>query len=218
MELDTAHFVDVDMSVNEYEHWLKGEYKSRRWDLIATWAKGEPPVPYCMYKLKDLIRDCTVVFAEKSKCCRQRPISPNTHHWLRRVYRRVGMCLRLMILSLPAGSVTLLSSQKLQPWLASLDQGSDDGYWLKYTGDIANCYDELDHDRCLDGVRWALDSLPGWLGKRRADGFSCSLVDKKDCRLGKSESTDRVNISLAQVYEVCEFDCRNSVILVPYSE
>lgn len=124
------------------------------------------------------------------------------------------MCLRLMILSLPADSVTLLSSQKLQPWLASFGQGSDDSSWLKYTGDIANCYDELDHDRCLDGVRWALDSLPGWLGKRRADGFSCSVLDRKDCRLGKSESTERVNISLAQVYEVCEFDCRNSVILV----
>ena len=122
------------------------------------------------------------------------------------------MCLRLVVLSMPSTSINLMSSQLLPLWIASLHQG--EGHWLKFTGDIANCYDELDHDRCLDGVAWGLKSLPSWLGKRQAGWFSCSKVDRKDCRLGRATSEDRVDISFEQVLEVCVFDCRNSVIFV----
>ena len=83
-----------------------------------------------------------------------------------------------------------------------------------YAGDISNCYDELDHDRCLEGVRWALNSLPKWLNKRQIRWFTCSKTDRKDCRIGCSSEDDRINIDFDSVFEVCVFDCRNSVILV----
>ena len=33
---------------------------------------------------------------------------------------------------------------------------------ILHVGDIANCYDELDHNDCLDGVAWALSQMPNW--------------------------------------------------------
>ena len=35
---------------------------------------------------------------------------------------------------------------------------------ILHVGDIANCYDELNHANCLDGVAWAraLSKMPEW--------------------------------------------------------
>ena len=35
---------------------------------------------------------------------------------------------------------------------------------ILHVGDIAKCYDELDHDDCVDGVAWALSQMPHWAG------------------------------------------------------
>lgn len=212
VELDTVHFEDVPMTEFDYGRWLKTVYDERGWKSIATWHSGSAPRPYNLIKLKDLIRPCAAVFAEKGKCCRQRPISPNTDHWLRRVYRRVGAVLRLLVLSMPPESITFMSSQDLLGFI--VEWNKHEGQWLRYTGDIGNCYDELDHNRCLDGVRWGLDSLPGWLGRRQVRCFTVDKFNRKDCRPGTSESYERVNITESQVFGVCEFDCKNAVVMV----
>ena len=110
---DPVHFERITLSVDDYADWLKKEYDRNRWFKIATWHRGSPPIPYNLWKLKDIITPCEKVMASKGKCCRQRPISPNTHHWCRRVFKRVGSVLRLVCLSLPRSSVNFIRSQDL---------------------------------------------------------------------------------------------------------
>ena len=77
---DPVHFVRISLSIKEYSVWLKKEYNRRQWHKIATWHYGSPPIPYNLWKLKDIITPCEQVMASKGnlKCCRQRSISPNT--------------------------------------------------------------------------------------------------------------------------------------------
>lgn len=208
-----VHFAIINLTLMDYAKWLHSVYKTNRWDKLATWYEGSPPVPYILYKLKDLVVSCETVQKSKGKCCRQRPISPNTHHWLRRVYRRVGSTLRLVCLLMPESSVTFLSSQKLRHFIWKWCEDCD-GNWLMFTGDISNCYDELDHGRCLDGLRWACSELPKWSGRRLVDRFNVSRTDRKDVKLGADNIGDRIVITLDQVYSVCDFDCRNSIMYV----
>ena len=71
--------------------------------------------------------------------------------------------LRLICLSLPRSSVNFIRSQDLlqyiKEWNGSVDPEEVTRVIL-HVGDIANCYDELNHNDCLDGVAWALSNLP----------------------------------------------------------
>jgi len=111
--------------------------------------------------------------ASKGKCCRQRPISPNTDHWCRRVYKRVGSLRQLVCLTLPESSVNFVRSQDLlqfiQQWNGSVSLEEVIRIIL-HVGDIAGCYDELDHDDCLDGVAWALKMMPPGITLRTGHG------------------------------------------------
>ena len=89
---------------------------------------------------------------------------------------------------------------------------------------MSNCYDELDHSRVLEGVQWALHSLPEWITENQGDrrpvrtvkGFSVHKYDRKDCHIGNSYDLkgERVNVSSKDVLEVCKFDVQNSVVFV----
>ena len=213
VESDVEHFADVGMCVPVYMQWLKGKYKSNRWDLIGGWYNGDFPEPYTLFKLKDLIRPCRDVLQEKGKCCRQRPISPNTKHPLRVVYKRIGSVLRLLCLNMPSNSITFLRGQDLLNFIHSWN-GMGEGDWMLITGDVANCYDELVYTRILDAIRWALASLPKWSNKRVCDRFSVSKANRKDVSIGPDYVGDRINLTAAQVLQVCDFDCNNSVMFV----
>ena len=122
-----------------------------------------PPYPTTSdWKLKDIITPCEQVMTSNGKCCRQRLISPNTDHWCRRVYKRVGSVLRLVCLTLAESSVTLMRSQDLlqfiQQWNGSVSREEVTRIILH----VGDCYDELDHDNCLDGEAGALKMLPIW--------------------------------------------------------
>ena len=73
--------------------------------------------------------------------------------------------LRLVCLTLPESSVNFVRSQDLlqfiQQWNGSVSPEEVTRVIL-HVGDIANCYDELDHDDCLDGVAWALKHDATW--------------------------------------------------------
>ena len=218
VETDSVHFVAISEPVDLYERWLLGIYVSKKWSQIASWHNGSPPVPYPLFKLKDILDDCATVFKKKGKCCRNRPISPNTDHWLRRVYKRIGSVLRLICLQIPPSAVNLLRTPDLKTKIAKWSDEADEvgsGEWLVFTGDVANCYDELDHDRVLDGVQWGLSMLAVWTNKRVVDRFSVNRFNRKDAQIGACYSDkDRILITRAQVMEVCEFDIHNSVMLV----
>jgi hypothetical protein len=214
---DTVHFEIVNHTTDSYSRWLQAEFRRRKWLQIATFFKsGQPPVPYPLLKLKDIIANCKTVQASKGVCCRCRPISPNTKHWLRRVYRRIGAVLRIVCLNIPTDHLNFMRSQSMltfvHEWNGSR-QGK--GEWMLFTGDIANCYDELIHQSCIDGVRWGLSQLASWLGKRKIGRFSVSKYDRRDCRpYARFHDEDMVHITIDQVMEVCQFDCENAILEV----
>ena len=186
--------------------------KSKGWASIAPWCEGSPPEPYNLFKLKDLLKTCSEVFADKGKCCRQRPISPNTKHWLRRVYKKAGSVLRLLCLSIPAGSITFLSTTKLSEYIQEW-MGCEEG-WMLYTGDISSCYDELQHHLCLDGLRWALASMPTWTGRRHCNRYWVHKRCRKQVQCTPAHTDDWQSLSQDEVMSVCDFDVQNSVLLV----
>ena len=130
--------------------------------LIGTMA---PPIPYNLWKLDDITTPCEQVTSSKGKCCRQRPISPNTDHWCRRANKRVGSVFQLVCLTLPESSVNFVRSQDLlqfiQQWNSSVCPDEVTRVILQ-VGDIANYYAELNHNDCLNGVAWALSKIPEW--------------------------------------------------------
>ena len=212
---DPVHFERSTLSVDDYADWLKKEYDRHRWFRIVTWDKGSPPILYNLWKLKEIITPCEKVMASKGKCCRQRPISPNTNHWCRRVFKRVGSVLRLVCLRLPRSSVNFIRFQDLlqyiQEWNDSVDPEEVTRVIL-HVGDIANCYDELHHNGCLDGVAWALSKMPQWhrptdRPRRAIDRYSVDRFSRKDITVGPDLTYERtrVELSTAQVLSVCEF-------------
>lgn len=71
---DEVHFAYIDLSEEEYARCLKSVYvyDEKGWRRLGGWHSGSAPIPYILFKLKDLIRACSEVFAEKGMCCRQR--------------------------------------------------------------------------------------------------------------------------------------------------
>ena len=185
-----------------------------------------PPIPYKLWKLKDIITPCEQVMASKGKCCWQRPISRNADHWCSRVYKRVGSVLRLVCLTLPESSVNFVRSHDLLQFIQQRNGSvrlEEVTRIILHVGDIANCYDELDHDDCLDGVAWALKMMPTWhrtqnsCRPRRAIGrYSIDRFSRKDITAGPDLTSDRTRIELTtdQVISVCEFDIRNSILCI----
>ena len=92
---------------------------------------------------------------------------------------------------------------------------------ILHVGDIANCYDELDHDDCLDGVAWAMKMMPTWhrtqnRPRRAIDRYSVDRFSRKDITAGPDLTSDRTRIELTtgQVISVCEVDIRNSILCI----
>ena len=150
IKCDPDHFIKLSHSEGTYEKYLKEIYTKKGWSRFGGFHSGSPPVPYPLAKLKDLIPSCLEVQKAKGTCCRQRPISPNTDHWLRVVYKRIGSVLRCIISHLPDSSINLMCAPKLagivQSWQAAGDSKTE---WLTTVGDVSNCYDELEFYKVL---------------------------------------------------------------------
>ena len=92
---------------------------------------------------------------------------------------------------------------------------------ILYVGNIANCYDELNHNDCLDGVAWALSNMPQWQRttdrpRRTIDRYSVDRLSRRDITAGPDLTSDRTRIVLNtnQFLGVCEFDIRNSILCI----
>ena len=108
----------------------------------------------------------------------------------------------------------------IQEWNGSVDPEEVTRVIL-HVGDIANCYDELNHNDCLDGVAWALSKMPQWhrptdRPRRTIDRYSVDRFSRKDIPVGPDLSYERTRIELSteQVLSVCEFDIRNSILCI----
>ena len=112
--------------------------------------------------------------------------------------------IRLVCLTLPESSVNFVRSQDLlqfiQQWNGSVSPEEVTRMILR-VGDIANCYDELDHDNGLDGVAWAMKMMTIWHRTqnrpRRAIGrYSVDRFSRKDITAGPDLTSDRTRIEL----------------------
>ena len=110
--------------------------------------------------------------------------------------------------------------QYIQAWNGSADPEAVTRVIL-HVGDIANCYDELNHNDFLDGVAWALSKMPQWhrptdRPRRAIDRYSVDRFSRKDIIIGPGLTYERTRIELstAQVLSVCEFDIRNSILCI----
>ena len=183
---DPEHFKQLTHSEGTYERYLKEVYTDKRWSRFGNFHSGSPPVPYPLAKLKDQITTCAAVQQSKGTCCRQRPISPNTDHWLRTVYKRIGSVLRCVISHLPSESMNLMCAPTLAEIVQSWQRPNySSTEWLTTGGDVSNCYDELEFDKVLQGVQWALASLPSWVNnytERHTTDKSCKQVCSEQAR------------------------------------
>jgi len=222
VEVDHVHFTPINKTPLEYAKELKQQYHQKRWYKVATLMEdGSAPSPYPLFKLKDILASCSTVFASKGKCCRNRPISPNTKHWYKRVYKRAGSILRYLCSNLPSKIFNIMSSTVLKPRLEKAKRLANEAYgdqqynWATYTGDISNCYDELVHDRILEAVQFWCKAIPALLGRRRTDRFSVNKYNRKICVMGNDNTGgDYITITIATLMEICKFDCENSVLQV----
>ena len=137
----------------------------------------------------------------------------------------VGSVLRLVCLSLPRSSVNFIRSQGLlqyiQEWNGSVDPEEVTRVIL-HVGDIANCYDELNHNDCFDGVGWALSKMPQWhrptgRPRRAIDRYSVDRFSGKNITVGPDGpdlTTERTRIELStnQILSVRQFDIQNSIL------
>lgn len=58
---NTVYFECIDLNVRKYESWLKEQFKVHKWSQLGDWHLGSSPVPYNLFKLKDLIVPCSTV-------------------------------------------------------------------------------------------------------------------------------------------------------------
>ena len=132
--------------------------------------------------------------------------------------------MQLVCLTLPKSSVNFVRSQDLlqfiRQWKGSVCPEEVTRVIL-HVGDIANCYDELVHDDCLDRVAWALKQMPHWHRTqnrpRQAIGwYSVDRFSRKGITAVPDLTSDRTRIELStdQVISVCIFDIRSSVLSI----
>ena len=222
VESDSVHFAPIRKTIEEYDLWIKKVYDLKRWSTIATmYEKGDAPEPYPLFKLKDILAPCEQVLASKGTCCRNRPISPNVNHWLRRVYRRVGSVLRFLCIHLPPSVFNIMSVTTVKPSLAQAEADAaqqfkgKDFKWFITTGDISNCYDELVHSRILTAIEFWLHMIPKVMNRRTTDRFSVNRYNRRMCVMGNDNTGgDYITITVTTIMDVCKFDCENSILKV----
>ena len=135
--------------------------------------------------------------------------------------------LRLVCLTVPESSVDLVRSQDLlqfiQQWNGSVCPEEVTRVILHVSA-IANCYDELNHDDCLDGVAWALTPLSKMPERhctqnrpqRAIVRYSVDRFSRNDITAGPDPTSDRTRIELTtdRGISLCEFDIRNSILCI----
>ena len=102
--------------------------------------------------------------------------------------------------------------ERFNEWNRLADQrfGDKPYRWLLVCGDIANMYDELDHDGIMPATRWACDSFPEWIGRRARSilGITVNMV-KQEVVAGHRYEEGDVYISFTDLCDICDYDNRH---------
>ena len=102
--------------------------------------------------------------------------------------------------------------ERFQLWnrLAQCKFGHAPYKWLLVCGDIANMYDEIDHDGIMPATRWACDSFPEWIGRRAKSiqGVTVNMV-KQEVVAGHGYEEGDVYVSFSDLCDICDYDNRH---------
>ena len=120
------------------------------------------------------------------------------------------------MLSIPSTEITLKSAPAftkfVQDWNVQVTPAAS---WYKVTGDISNCYDELDHKAILKAVQWGLSMLKHWLGRRHAKYFTVNKLNRKKIVVQRNVyGKDWIEIKDTDVLKICEYDVTHSDVLI----
>ena len=119
--------------------------------------------------------------------------------------------------------------QYIQEWNGSVDP-AETIRALLHVGDITNCYHEMNHAGCLNGVAWGLSKMRVMRQTRRqwhhpTDRsrqtinryiYSVGRFSRKAITVGADLTSERIRIALSteQIFSVCEFDICNSILCI----
>ena len=157
-------------------------FMQNNWDRLATiLPAGKIAMPYVLPKLKDIQADCADMVTKTGKCCRARPIVPYTCDQWRRLYKKVGAILLYVENRIPRSRCAIVSNTAQV--VRAISEGVERAKrcyqhrpfrWQVAVGDVANMYDELDHESVDSAIEWLLDNGPTWLHRRARvnSGFS----------------------------------------------
>ena len=79
--------------------------------------------------------------------------------------------------------------------------------WILICGDIANMYDELDHDGIMPATRWGCEQLAEWIGRRRGTIKGVTVnYSTGDVVAGHRYEDYDVYVPFEQLLDICDYD------------
>ena len=187
----------------------------QKWDRLATLLPdGDIAMPYVLPKLKDILADCNEMVEKKGKCCRARPIIPYTFDQWRRLYKKVGKILLYIENRIPRNRCAIVSNTAQV--VLSISEGVEKATskykqtpfrWMLEVGDVANMYDELDHQSVDMAMDWLLDNAGTWLHRRARKTMGFSVTPWGFVTEGRSEGDNKeVYIDLQMIRSIGRLD------------
>ena len=79
--------------------------------------------------------------------------------------------------------------------------------WIMVCGDIANMYDELNHDGIMPATKWACDMFSEWIGRRKGTirGVTVNYATG-DVVAGHRYEEHDVYIPFDELLKICDYD------------
>ena len=123
---------------------------------------------------------------------------PYINHPLRKLCRRGGTVLGMLVSVLPKGQFHVSNTKTVLDSIKQWVQMATDRYgssfrWIKMIGDISAMYDECDPELAIVAAHTAVDSASEWAGKRSVKCCNVSYGGR-DGRWGKPNTDRRVVI------------------------
>ena len=193
-----------------------------RWHLLATRCPdARIAMPYVLPKLKDIVANCDDVMAKKGKCCRGRPIVPYTFDQWKRLYKKVGAVLLYIENRIPRTHCAIVSNsaqvvKAISEGVATAKTHYKDRpfSWLVAVGDVANMYDELDHQSVDIAIDWLLKKTPSWLHRRERINMGFSVTPWGVVTEGRSTGENKeVYFDFQTIRKVCSLDNKYCIIV-----
>ena len=212
---DPARYLPTGKSSEQLVEEKRQVFVKKKWyDLATQCYDARVAMPYVLPKHKDIIADCEEVFKKKGKCCRARPIIPYTFDQWRRLYKKVGAILLYIENRIPRSQCAIVSNtaQVVRALSEGVDRATakyqhSNFKWVLAVGDVANMYDELDHESVNSAMSWLMDGARSWLHRRTRGDTGFSVTPWGKVTEGRSQGDNReVYFDSQTILDICQED------------